>query len=140
MHRAAGNAIAFHQGLKPATEAPSQIDITSLFTYSWKPVHEAAEYYRHLYPSAKINLGGIYATLMPEHAKLAQVDEVQVGLVPLAETFRPDYSIVPDWNSSILFATRGCIRKCAFCAVPRLEGKTTGDAEGIRGLIRSQDK
>ena len=49
--------------------------------------------------------------------------------------FRPDYSLVPDWESSILFATRGCIRKCAFCAVPRLEGKTWGPAEGVRDLV-----
>ena len=34
-----------------------------------------------------------------------------------------------------MFGTRGCIRKCAFCAVPRLEGKTSGPAEGIRGLV-----
>ena len=34
-----------------------------------------------------------------------------------------------------MFSMRGCIRKCAFCAVPRLEGKTTGKAQGIRDLI-----
>jgi len=35
----------------------------------------------------------------------------------------PDYSLVPNWKSSIIFSSRGCIRKCGFCAVPRLEPK-----------------
>lgn len=34
-----------------------------------------------------------------------------------------------------MFGTRGCVRKCAFCAVPRLEGKTWGPAQGIRDLV-----
>jgi len=34
-----------------------------------------------------------------------------------------------------MFGTRGCIRKCAFCAVPRLEGPTRGPAEGIIDLV-----
>ena len=114
---------------------PQVVYLTSLFTYSWKPVHEAAAYYRLLYPDARIVLGGIYATLMPEHARLADVDEVHVGLFFEAERFRPDFSLVPDWSSSVMFGTRGCIRKCAFCAVPRLEGKTWGPAEGVSDLV-----
>lgn len=34
----------------------------------------------------------------------------------------PDYSIYPDFNDSIGFTTRGCIRKCQFCFVPEMEG------------------
>ena len=34
-----------------------------------------------------------------------------------------------------MFGTRGCIRKCAFCAVPRLEGKVSGPSDGITGLV-----
>ncbi len=118
----------------PAKKTPHRILITSLFTYSWGPVHSAADYYRELYPRAKIILGGIYATLMPEHAALTGA-EVQPGLHMDAEGYIPDYTLVPDWNSSIMFGTRGCVRKCAFCAVPRLEGKTWGPAQGIKDLV-----
>lgn len=33
-----------------------------------------------------------------------------------------DYSLYPDCDYSILFTTRGCIRKCQFCVVPKKEG------------------
>lgn len=115
--------------------APELILITSLFTYSWGPVHRAVEYYRGLYPRAEIRLGGIYATLMPKHAKLSGADNVHKGLVLESERVLPDYSLTPGWDSSIMFGTRGCIRKCAFCAVPRLEGKTWGPAKPIRDLV-----
>lgn len=34
----------------------------------------------------------------------------------------PDYSIYPNVNYAIGFLTRGCIRKCPWCVVPRKEG------------------
>ncbi len=33
-----------------------------------------------------------------------------------------DYSIYPDCDYSIMFLSRGCIRNCPFCVVPRKEG------------------
>jgi len=33
-----------------------------------------------------------------------------------------DYSIYPDNDTSYGFITRGCIRKCSFCFVPKMEG------------------
>jgi len=33
----------------------------------------------------------------------------------------PDYSLIPEWKASILFSSRGCIRRCPFCSVPQLE-------------------
>lgn len=35
----------------------------------------------------------------------------------------PDYSLYPDNDTSYGFITRGCIRNCWFCKVPRKEGK-----------------
>ncbi len=37
----------------------------------------------------------------------------------------PDYSLVPGWNASIVFSSRGCIRNCPFCAVKVLESEFT---------------
>jgi hypothetical protein len=140
LHESRGDEVSFSRGLEFAVRAPDLILITSLFTYSWKPVHRAVEHYRGLYPDAEIRLGGIYATLMPDHAELSGADQVHKGLVLDSERFLPDYSLVPGWGSSIIFGTRGCIRKCPFCAVPQLEGKTWGPAEGIRDRICSGHK
>lgn len=35
----------------------------------------------------------------------------------------PDYSIYPENEYSLGFLTRGCIRNCAFCFIPKKEGK-----------------
>ena len=114
---------------QPASRPPDLIYITSLFSYSWKPVHKAVRCYRKLYPSARIELGGIYASLMPEHAATSGANHVHIGLVPEAEAFLPDYdilsSVLPGWNSSLVFSSRGCIRRCPFCAVPTLEPRFT---------------
>lgn len=35
----------------------------------------------------------------------------------------PDYSLYPQYDFAIGFLTRGCIRKCPWCVVPKKEGK-----------------
>ncbi len=140
LHNDKGDQVFFHQGLKPASEVPSAIYITSLFTYAWRPVYEAIEYYRSLYPKAIITVGGIYATLMPGHVGLSKADNIHEGLFREAEFCRPDYSLVPNCKSSILFTTRGCIRSCNFCAVPRLEGSICKSLGGIQGMLNGNHK
>ncbi len=43
-------------------------------------------------------------------------------LDPEIEHLMPDYSLYPENQYSIGFATRGCIRKCSYCVVPEKEG------------------
>lgn len=38
------------------------------------------------------------------------------------DDMHPDYSIYPDCKHAIGFLTRGCIRKCPWCVVPKKEG------------------
>lgn len=45
------------------------------------------------------------------------------SLSPEIEATYPDYSIYPKWKPAIGFLTRGCIRNCPWCIVPRKEGK-----------------
>lgn len=123
-----GNEVRFVRGIVLVTGfKPDRIYVTSLFTWAWKPVWDAISFYRQLFPKARILLGGIYASLTPDHAKGAGADELMPGLVKQAEDLLPDYSLVPEWNetrsASVLFSHRGCVRSCSFCAVPALEGK-----------------
>lgn len=43
-------------------------------------------------------------------------------LPPEIDAMFPDYSIYPDCDHAIGFLTRGCIRKCPWCIVPKKEG------------------
>lgn len=135
-HRRCGDLIKLVRGLKKNGFEPDQIYVTSLFTYAWEPVHEVIRFYNKQYSSTSITVGGIYATLCPEGIKEEFGDSVQIqqGVFPELDDILPDYSLVPDWDTSIVFSSRGCIRRCSFCSVPILEPKFTA-RKSIRGLI-----
>jgi hypothetical protein len=121
-HRLKGDTVYFVRGVREDLPQPDLIYVTSLFTYAWRPVHDAVRFYKRRFPNAPTHLGGIYATLLPEHAALSGADEVHRGLLNEVEMVLPSWDLVPEWDGSILFASRGCIRKCGFCSVPKLEG------------------
>ncbi len=117
---------------------PDKIYITSLFTYAWKPVHEAIEFCMKAYPDSEIIVGGIYATLMPEKLrKVFPLIEIHTGLYPQAEELLPAYHLLKEverwrnWDKSIVFSSRGCVRKCPFCVVPKIEGGFKADKSSI---------
>jgi hypothetical protein len=143
LHKAKGDTVEFvslKSGFSPVVQEPDQVYVTSLFTYSWKPVHQAVEECRKRFPRARIVLGGIYATLMPAHAATSLADEIRPGIVEEAEDLLPDYSLVPLWEAgSIVFSHRGCIRKCLFCAVPKMEPHIIAK-KSLRHLIHPDHK
>lgn len=134
-HKKKRNQVEYIRGLKTPKQKPDKIYITSLFTWAWKPVHESVHFYKKKFPDARVSLGGIYASLLPEHAKLSGADEVKVGLFKEAENLMPDYDLIPEYDASILFTSRGCVRNCKFCAVPILEGKPNNLKYDIKPFI-----
>jgi len=130
-HRSRGNQVKLVRGTtEDLTFNPERIEVTSLFTYAWKPVHEAIQFYHNKFPSAKIRVGGIYASLI--HHRLRSFFpfiNIHIGLFEEADDYLPAYDLLNEvekwkkWNSTILFTSRGCIRDCFYCVVPRLEGK-----------------
>lgn len=142
-HKSLGNSVELVYGVgEPVSEDdPDIIYVTSLFTWAWKEVWEAVQYYSLRFPNAELWLGGLYASLMPEHAALSGVNPSRIfkGIFADAESLCPDYSLVPEWNerqkASIVFSTRGCIRACTFCGVSRIEGKLNSERESIKDLI-----
>ena len=137
-HRSAGDTIELNRGNSPASSYPDEIKITSLFTYWSKYVKESVEYYRKLYPKAFIEIGGIYASLMPDHCKsYTGCDRVIRGLYKrgIAERFEPAYDLV-NVDYQIIHASRGCFRKCIFCGTWQIEPKITYK-KTIKGEIKS---
>ena len=120
-HKEHGNEIQLVYGCNMFVKG-DVINITSLFTYEWKPVWECVDFYKRTNPNAKINLGGVYASLLPNHANKTGA-RIHQGLIPMCEEMLPDYSLVPEWKESIIHASRGCIRKCDFCGVKTIEPK-----------------
>ena len=139
-HKSQGYTTELVRGCRYPKQEPDKIYVTSLFTWAWKPVWEAVRYYKDRFPNIGVWLGGIYASLLPEHAKMSGADYVHVGLFQEAESFAPDYSLVPQWKSNILFASRGCVRKCGFCSVPKLEGGISNERYSIKHLINPDHK
>src|SRR5437868_14910704 len=91
LYKSRGHEVRFVRGLSLITRfVPDEVKVTSLFTWAWRPVWEAVAFYRALFPKAKVSLGGIYATLMPEHARQSGADEVFIGLDKSAENMIPD--------------------------------------------------
>jgi hypothetical protein len=121
-HRNLGDRVRLARGTGDGFNA-DLIYVTSLFSYAWKPVHESVAECKRLHPGVKVILGGIYASLMPDHAASSGADEVVKGIHEEAESCMPAWDLVPEWDGSILFSSRGCPRRCGFCSVPRLEGK-----------------
>jgi len=120
-----GEDIASCHGNAPwlRKDKPDSVFITSLFTYQWENVANSASYYKALFPDAEFHLGGIYASLMPEHAKKHTGIEPHKGLLEESEPFPPDLAQFSSWpgsNASYAFTTRGCPNSCKFCGSKKI--------------------
>ena len=62
-------------------------------------------------PEDAIRGGTGYRDLPPDQELPSEIDRIY-----------PDYSIYPNCDYAIGYLTRGCIRKCRWCVVPRKEG------------------
>jgi hypothetical protein len=94
-----------------------EIYVTTLFTYHVDEVVKSIKLYQSKYPDAEIKVGGILATLLPEFIKKETGITPHIGLLDGPEKCSPDYSFFPKLPCSITFTSRGCKRKCKFCAV-----------------------
>ena len=66
--------------------------VTSLYTWAWKPVWQSVRFYKTLFPTAEVWLGGLYASLMPKHAAESSADYVHTGIFEEAEKLVRLYS------------------------------------------------
>lgn len=90
---------------------------------------DTVEWWNPLLPYDKVYSSKIF-TFTPENPYLPE-NTVKGGtgygildeLPPEVDAMFPDYSIYPKCDHAIGFLTRGCIRKCPWCIVPKKEGK-----------------
>ena len=136
-YRNKGCEIQLNRGNKPADFYPNRILVTSLFTYWSNYVKETVQYYKKKYPKASVEVGGVYATLMPEHCKShTGCDKIFTAQHKGADACKPAYDLV-DVDYQIIHGMRGCIRNCPFCGIWRIEKKQFKDADQIKKEINS---
>jgi len=90
--------------------------------------------------ASKVIVGGISATLLPDLFRKESV-EVYSGLLPDAEKFSPDYSLLGEKPKySISHTSRGCLRNCGFCMVNKLEPKFENRTNWEKDIALGVDK
>lgn len=115
-----------------ANEAPFDFALVqTVMTYWYPGVREVLEDLRRHSPGTRIVLGGVYATLCPEHARGLGADLVIEGarLDPLARLLGLELSpeSLPFWEGyprlqvGVLKLAYGCPFRCTYCSVPRVE-------------------
>lgn len=102
---------------------PDIICFSFVFLFNHKYDSEWVLSYRKKYPSAKIRIGGVSPTLMPEKYRHYLGDGVEIfeGRSDELEAITPDFSI-SQTDYSYGFTSRGCPNKCPWCVVPKIEG------------------
>ena len=137
-----GSFVLFHKGLLPQIEVASfdKVLITTLFTFDFKMCLETVRYYVAIVGIENVFVGGIAATIMPERFRaevsglqvlegqltssnlLGYSDNVNVDILELDYDILWDISYTyPSADSYFIYTSRGCPRKCSFCAVKTLE-------------------
>ncbi len=118
--------------------APDIILVTSGMTYWYPGVHLAISILKGVFPSIPVILGGIYATLCSDFAKIhSQADHVFTGsgmreFLGIIEIYTgvkhmvyeissPDYSHYKKLDYASVMTSRGCPYKCTYCASKILE-------------------
>lgn len=137
-HRLRHDTAELVRGCTYPKQKPDLIYVTSLFTWAWKSVWEAVRCYKRFFPDVELWLGGLYASLMAEHAKLSGADYIYSGIFEEAEELMPAYDLVPKWDGSIIFSSRGCNRHCPYCAVWRIEGSLNSCKRTVKHLVYSK--
>ncbi|NQT19545.1 MAG: radical SAM protein [Planctomycetes bacterium] len=99
-------------------------------TYWYAGVAEVIEDIRAITPATRIVLGGVYATLCPQHARGLGADLVVEGaaLEPLWRLLglAPQPAEPPFWEgyrhleAGVMKLTDGCPYRCTYCSVPRV--------------------
>ncbi len=98
--------------------------IQTMMTYWYLGVREVIEDIRELQPSAKIVLGGTYATLCPSHARTLGADLVIKGsyltplwrLLSLEPQEKTPFLPPGSQEVGIIKITEGCPFRCSYCA------------------------
>lgn len=119
------------------------VGVTTLFTFYWNITIETIEFAKLMVKdTSNLMVGGILASIQPKEIEEATGIKPHIGTLHtpykdidkdnpyIIDELPLDYSILdeidyqyPDSGAYYSYSTRGCIRKCPFCAVWTIEPK-----------------
>ncbi|MBR3413419.1 MAG: hypothetical protein IKG81_12100 [Bacteroidales bacterium] len=139
----------YHKGTWKQHPKWDWVGVTTLFTFYWDITVETINFAKLLVKDPKnLMVGGVLASIQPKeleeatgikphvgilgtsiyNAKNGQVPDIDPDNEYVIDSLPLDYSILDeinykysDNNAYFSYSTRGCIRRCPFCAVPILE-------------------
>lgn len=131
----------FHSGEYKKHPKWDWVGVTTLFTFYWDITIETIEFAKTMVKDLNnLMVGGVLATIQPKEIEEATGIKPHCGTLHtpykdidkdnpyVIDELPLDYSILdeidyvyPDKGAYYSYATRGCIRRCAFCAVWTLE-------------------
>lgn len=124
---------------KPGNRKYDRVGVTTLFTFYWDITIETINFVKKLCKNEKdVMIGGVMASILPDRVEAATGIRPFVGTLSepgilddnemIIDTLPLDYSILeeieyvyPANDGYLAYMTRGCVNKCSFCAVPKLE-------------------
>lgn len=157
-HKELGDNVTFYKGIKDKAYYTywDRIYISTVFSYNWKVTVDTILFYKNVVRGdlSRIVVGGIMSSLLPKELWKATGIMPIIGIINkphildkdsdlIVEDMIPDYELFDDSqhkyslvrDSYFGYSTRGCVRKCAFCGVPKLEPKFI-DYQGIKPYVQ----
>lgn len=125
---------------RPEFRKYDRVGITTLFTFYWDITIDTINFAKQLCKDESgVMIGGVMASILPERIEKATGIRPHIGTLDtpgeldkdndmIIDTLPLDYSILeeidyqyPANNAYFAYMTRGCVNRCKFCAVPKLE-------------------
>lgn len=137
-----------------------RVGVTTLFTFYWKETIDTILFAKKLCKTdGEVHVGGIASSLVPDYIQKETGIYPHVGLLSepytcdkdkkgnvIIDELPLDYSILeeidyryPTENAYFGYMTRGCVNRCAFCAVPTLEPAYC-NYMGIKSKIKKEEE
>nr|MDU9046308.1 hypothetical protein [Candidatus Electrothrix aestuarii] len=158
-HKLLGDKVQFVKGISQnaAYEYWDRIYVTTLFTYNWKVTVDTILHYKRLVRGdlSRLLVGGIMSSLEPKALWQETGVVPKVGVLSYPNALDEDNDLIvdemlPDYHlfngvqhnytliddSYFGYSTRGCVHKCDFCGVHRLEPKFI-EYQGLKPYIEA---
>ena len=147
------------QALQSLSPVPDLVLVTTVMTYWYPGAAEAIGMVREIWPRVPVVLGGVYATLCPEHAAGLGADLVLPGRMEEPQVWERIWGLlgggVPHLPEaaglelaldlygspafSIILGSRGCPFRCAYCASGSLHpGFRQARAEDVLAAVERE--